>query len=132
MSVEPILLYGSESWSLTSSSTKSIDGTYTRMLRAVQNISWQDHIPNSILYGDLPPISSVIRKRRLLAGHIVRHDEPASRVLFWSPDAPRRRGRPNFTIKSIIESETRLSRPDLINAMLNRDRWAKLIKSSLL
>jgi len=88
-SVESILLYGCESWTLTKQISASIDGTYTRMLRAVQNVSWQQHLPNSVLYGALPPISTIIRQRRLrLAGHVYRHNEPASQVLLWNPEAP--------------------------------------------
>ena len=34
--VEPIFLYGCESWSMTKSLVKKVDGTYTRMLRRVK------------------------------------------------------------------------------------------------
>jgi hypothetical protein len=34
--VESVLLYGSEAWTLTKSIKKSINGTYTRMLRVVK------------------------------------------------------------------------------------------------
>ena len=130
-SIESILLYGCESWTLTKQISASIDGTYTRMLRAVQNVSWQQHLPNSVLYGALPPISTIIRQRRLrLAGHVYRHNEPASQVLLWNPEAPRRKGRPNMTLKTSIELETGLSGPSLSNTMLDRDSWAQLIKSS--
>ena len=37
--VEPILLYGSETWSLTKQLEKQLDGNYTRLLRRVKNIS---------------------------------------------------------------------------------------------
>lgn len=36
--IESILLYGCESWTLTEAAEKSLDGTYTRMLRKVLNI----------------------------------------------------------------------------------------------
>ena len=75
--VESILLYGSECWSLNSSSRKSLDGTYTRMLRTVLNINWRDHVPNVTLYGDLPRLTDRIAWRRLgIAGHCYRHREP--------------------------------------------------------
>ena len=81
-SVETILLYGSESWALNVALTKKLDGSYTKMLRTIFNISWQDHITNAELYGSLPRISCVVRRRRLLlAGHTVRHDDPAGKVL---------------------------------------------------
>ena len=37
--VEAVLLYGSETWTLTKALTKQFDGCYTRMLRMVYNIS---------------------------------------------------------------------------------------------
>ena len=52
--VEPVLLYGSETWSLKVSDSRTIDGVYTRMLRRVCNISWKSHIPNTVLYGTMP------------------------------------------------------------------------------
>jgi len=36
--IEPILLYGSETWTLTSKQQKRLDGTYTNLLRWVKNI----------------------------------------------------------------------------------------------
>lgn len=48
--VECVLLYGCESWSLTSSLLgRSLDGFYTRMLRAVHNIRWHSYIANEDL-----------------------------------------------------------------------------------
>ena len=31
-----------------------LDGTYTRMLRAVPGVSWKEHKTNKQLYGNLP------------------------------------------------------------------------------
>ena len=66
--VEHVLLYGCETWTLTKKLNKSLDGCYTRMLRKALNISWKQHLTNKELYGELPPISNVIRKRRPLQG----------------------------------------------------------------
>ena len=41
--VESVLLYYSEAWNLTKKHEKNLDGTYTRMLRAILNISWKEH-----------------------------------------------------------------------------------------
>ena len=37
---ESVLLYGSETWTLKKAQEKSLDGTYTKMLRMVLGISW--------------------------------------------------------------------------------------------
>ena len=39
--VERVLLYGSESWIMTDTLSKRIDGTYTRLLRTALNVSWR-------------------------------------------------------------------------------------------
>ena len=66
----------------------------------------------------------------VVSNHVYRHNEPASQVLLWNPEAPRRKGRPSMTLKTSIELETGLSGPSLSNTMLERDSWAQLIRSS--
>lgn len=57
---------------------KSLNGKYTRMLRAVLNVPPNSRISNKRLYDKLQPISSIVRKRRLaLTGHVARRNEPA-------------------------------------------------------
>jgi len=95
--VEAVLPYGCETWSLSKKQEQELDGCYTRMLRKALNISWREHVTNELLYGDLPKISTKIRTRRLkLAGHCARHpEEAASNLVLWVPDrASRGRGRP--------------------------------------
>ena len=55
---------------------KSLNGTYTRMLRKALNVHWSSHTANAQLYGNLPRVSDKIASRRLqLAGHCHRHPE---------------------------------------------------------
>ena len=86
-SFESILLYGCEFWVMTNVAVKKVDGTYTRMLRRVKNIFWKDRLSNAQLYGQIPKLSTIIKRRRLaLAGHVTRHNEPAKILLFWTPE----------------------------------------------
>ena len=81
--VESILLYGCESWVMTNAAGKKVDGTYTRMVRKVKNISWKNRLSNAQLYGQIPKLSTIIKRRGLaLAGHVARHNEPAKILLF--------------------------------------------------
>ena len=57
--VESILLYGCEAWTLTKTMEKALDGAYTRMLRRVLNVHWSDKMTNVTLYGG--PLYSVTR-----------------------------------------------------------------------
>ena len=75
--VESVLLYGCESRTFTSTLERSLDGCYTRMLRAILNISlWQSFVPNEEPYGTLPRISDKVAWQKLgLDGHCFRHKE---------------------------------------------------------
>ena len=125
--VESVLLYGSETWSLTKRLTKMIDGCYTRLLRMALNVSWKQHLTNKELYGKLPKISSKITERRMkLAGHIHRHPElTAHKLLFWEP----LHGRPNRGCKPInfidmLRKDTGVSSTQEIGSlMLDRKGW---------
>ena len=63
------------------------------------------HMTNQELYGSLPRTTTIVRQRRLrLAGHVMRHDEAANKVLLWEPVGPQRRGRPTTTLQNILEN----------------------------
>ena len=84
-SIESILLYGCEAWTLTTAMTKSLDGCYNRMLWMVQNVSGREHMSNEELDGPIPKLSEKVKEQRLrLAGHCHRHTElSASKVMIW-------------------------------------------------
>ena len=83
--VESVLLYGCESWTLKETLRKSLDGCYTRMLRAVLNVNWSERVSNERLYGVLPLLSDKVASRRMqFAGHCHRHPElPTGRLVLW-------------------------------------------------
>ena len=58
--VESVLLYGCETWTLTKKLLKQLDGTYTRIL---QMIHWSHKVTNDVLYGAIERISTKIRRR---------------------------------------------------------------------
>ena len=133
-SVESVLLYGCETWSLTVQMERSLDGVYTRMLRMVLNVSWEDHAKNVDLYGALPRVTDKIRARRMgLAGHCVRHPElVASNLILWEPKhGTRSRGRPATTYIDTLRRDTGLSNTGEIRAlMINSDLWRAAIRDS--
>ena len=125
--VESVLLYGCESWTFTSALERSLDGCYTRMLRAALNISWQSFVPNEELYGTLPRISDKVAWRRLgLAGHCFRHKELlAGELVLWEPTHGRKgRGRPSATfidtLKRDLGTDDKL---ELEVCMTNQEDW---------
>ena len=82
--VVSILLYGCTTWTLTKRLEKKLDGNYTRMLRAILNRSWQQHLNRRQLYGHLPPITKTIQARRTRhAGHCWRSKQNYINMTFY-------------------------------------------------
>ena len=128
--VEPILLYGSETWTLPVRLEKRLDGCYTRLLMRVQNLSWKKHPTLKQIYGDLVPASSLVRQRRVqFAGHCQRAtNEIISSLILWKPSADGRRGR-KLTFPDIICRDTGIKPEDLKVAMEDRDVWKSFVES---
>ena len=128
--VEHVLTHGSETWTLTKTLQKQLDGCYTRMLRMALNISWKQKLTNEQLYQDLPPISSKVRCQRMrLAGHCHRHpEEIASQLVFWEPTRGKpNRGRPAVSYIDNLKADTNLSEvADIKKLMEDRKLWTKL------
>ena len=124
--VETVLVYGSVTWTMTVAMERKIDGTYTRMLRAIKNKHWNLHLTNEELYKNIPKISDTIRKQRLsFAGHCWRSkDELASDLLLWIPKHGKRsRGRPRKSYIDQLKEDTMLKIEELPTAMNDRNEW---------
>ena len=128
--IQPILLYGSETWTLSRLLEKRLDGTYTRLLMRVKNLSWKDHPTLKQIYGDLPKISDVIRKRRArFAGHCFRaENEIISSLLLWKPPEFVNRGR-KLSFPDTLSRDCGIDKQDLGTAMGDRVVWRVIVDS---
>ena len=125
------LLNGCTTWMLTKRLGEKLDGNYTRMLRAIMNMSWQQHTTKHQLYGHLPPTTKTIQARRNRhAGHCWRSkDELISDVLLWAPTYGRARaGRPARTYIQQLCEDTGCSPEDLLEAMNDREKWRERVR----
>ena len=133
-SVGSVLLYGCEAWSFTVQMKCNIDGVYTRMLRMVLNVSWEDHTKNVDFYGTIPRVTDKIRARRMgLAGPCVHHPElVASNLILWEPKhGTRSRGRPATTYIDTLRRDTGLGNTGEIHALMNNSElWRAAIHDS--
>jgi hypothetical protein len=127
---ETILLYGCGTWSLTKLEEKRLNGTHTRMLRMVQNVNWNEHVTNKVLYGSLNKVTETIQKRRLqLAGHVYRDKtSPAHMTVTWNPKHGQvNRGRQRTTYVGTQLRDTGLENvQDLGKCMEDRDIWRRI------
>ena len=126
-----ILLYGCTTRALTKRLEKKLNGNYTRMLWAILNKSWLQHLTSHQLYGHLPPIMKTIQARWTRhAGHCWRsRDELISDVLLWTPTYGRAKaGQPAQTYKQQLCEDTGCSPEDLPEAMNDREKWQERVR----
>ena len=127
VTVESVLLYGFETWTIDGVFAKRLDGCYTRMLRTVFNIHWSEKVTNKDLYGDIIPVTHKVARRRMkLAGHLVRHpEEVASCLILWQPSTgTKKRGRQKRTFIDTLLQDTEVDNVnELKTAMLDRNGW---------
>jgi len=134
----PIMLYGSECWTVTKADAQRIDATDQWCLRRILDIRWNDFVRNEEVrrLTEQPPLSSTVKSRRLsLFGHLARMDESAdaNRVLFEQlPENWRRLpGRPRSTwIRNITDdlSPFDMGLPEARDAAQNRTFWRMFAK----
>ena len=109
--IEPILLYNSETWTLTQTLEKSLDAFQRKLLRISLNYIYPKKISNKNLYNLTKerPISEKLKRRRLnLFGHILRlhPDTPAQKALqYYLTPHKRPVGRPPLTWLSQITKD---------------------------
>ena len=107
--VLPVLLYGSETWTLTSALKARLDSFGTKCLRRIMGYTWRDRVSNQRILREtgVTPITSQIYERQLqLYGHVARlpEEDPAHRVISERIDSGwrRPRGRPrNSWLKQV-------------------------------
>ena len=130
--VESVLLYGCDNWTLTKTLLKQLDGTYTRILRMIINIThttiihWSQKVTNEVLYGTIEKMSTKnIRRFLKFAGHCLRRDvEVVSDQVLWEPThVTKRWGRSPESYIRNLEHVTSIPASEMEVAMMNRDVW---------
>ena len=134
----PIMLYGSECWTVTKADAQRIDATDQWCLCRILDIRWNDFVRNEEVrrLTEQPPLSFTVKSRRLsLFGHLARMDEyaDANWVLFEQlPENWRRLpGRPRSTwIQNITDdlSPFDMGLPEARDAAQNRTFWRMFAK----
>ena len=100
--VKSVLLYGSETWSLTKKNETKIQVFVNKCLRRILKVFWPQIISNQDLWSETnqPPIVNQIQQRKMRwIGHTLRKspDEITRQALKWNPQGKRKRGRPKMT-----------------------------------
>jgi hypothetical protein len=133
--VESVLLYGADTWSLTAAQLRSLDGTYTRLLRKALNVHFSSHTTNEKLYGGLIKPSVRLAERRLrLAGHCFRRtDQPVSDLVLYQPGGKfEPGGHSRMTFLKRIKADSGISdTQELARKMKERETWRQTLDRRL-
>lgn len=134
--VKSVLLYGSETWRLTKTTTKKLQTFINCCLRRILRIHWTDHVRNEVLWerSKQEPIGKTILQRKWnWIGHTLR--KPSSNVtrqsLTWNPQGKRKPGRPKNTWRRDLDAELRragYSFREAENLAQDRQRWREVVR----
>ena len=94
----PVLLYGCETWTLTSELKSRLNAFGTRSLRRIMRLKWSDFVSNDVLLKRcrFRHVTCLIRERQLRSyGHIARFDanDPARKIISARDPRPLRNNR---------------------------------------
>ena len=103
----------------------TLNGCYTKMLRVVNNVKWQQRISNYVLYDNLPKITIAIATQRVsFAGHCFRSKEVIHKLILREPRCGKNtRGGPARNFINQLTDDTNLDKEDLKTAMSDREYW---------
>ena len=131
-----VLLYGCESWKVTTTISRMLEVFQNRCLRRILNIFWPNTISNIELHrkASTSSIMTEIKQRRWTwMGRVIRMPSDAipKIALRWTPNAGRhRRGRPKETWRRSFAREMKengLSWAQVEHLVRNRGGWRSLV-----
>ena len=135
--VKAVLLYGSETWRTTLTTSAKIQTFINRCLRQILQIKWFDKVPNTELWTrtNQKPMDVQIRRRKWRwVGHTLRK-EPSNitkQALEWNPQGKRKRGRPKQTWRRSLHqdmSASNFSWNETKACAKDRRRWKNAVEA---
>jgi len=133
--VKAVLLYGSETWRIINSVTKTLQTFINRCLRRILNLRWSDRVSNIELWETTSQERidlTILRRKWRWIGHTLR--KPPSNItrqaLSWNPQGKRKRGRPRNTWRRDLEAELRTANSTWSGAVRDaqdRTRWRAVV-----
>ncbi|GFS14912.1 hypothetical protein ElyMa_004918900 [Elysia marginata] len=108
--VRAVLLYASETWRTNRRIENKLRGFEGRCLTRILGIRWEHRVTNKEISErtDIRPIVEEVKKRRWRwLGHILRMSKSRHPLiaLTWNPQGARKKGRPQGTWRTSVESE---------------------------
>ena len=126
--VESVLLYGAETWTITSKIQKSLDGCYQDAQSCSQwQLEWEYGKLRTIWWSSPP--WKLKDQRFQFAVHCLRSNKKivSSLVLWISRHGLRKPGRPPTTYVDVLGKDTGLTTDELATTMKDRGVWKAII-----
>jgi hypothetical protein len=132
-----VLLYGCESWKMTSTISHNLEVFQNRCLRRIFNIYWPNTIRTEELLkrSHVQPVTTVVKQRRWRwIGHVLRMPQASNTriAMRWTPEGKRPRGRPKETWRRTVErelKETGETWGSLQKTAQDRLQWRSLVEA---
>ena len=133
--MKAVLLYGSETWRTTKTTTKKIQTFINTCLRRILRIHWPQKISNINLWKEtkqVPVDKEIGRKRWRWIGHTLRKapESTTRQALTWNPQGKRKRGRPRNTWRRDLQADTartHLTWNEIVAQAQDRGGWRDLV-----
>ena len=132
-----MLLYGSETWRVITSTSTKIQTFINRCLRQILHLRWFDKVTNTDLWTrtEQQQMDVQIRQRKWRwLGHTLRKDptNATRQALDWNPQGKRRRGRPRQTWRRSLQNELRnsnMSWEEAKTCARDRGKWRRAVEA---
>ena len=138
--LKPLLLYGSEVWSLTSKTESRLQAAEMRVLRLIKGVTRRDRIRNTQIRKDLnivPLLEDIERSKLRWYGHVMRMNDESKpkKYLEWRPPGKRPVGRPRKRwiegVESALEKRgISLREVQYFRRYDDRDEWRAFLRDS--
>ena len=130
--IYPIVLYGSETWTLLKESEKRVEAFEMWLYRRLAKISWKDKVRNEDVLtrlGVQRELLPTLQTNKLTYfGHIARHDCLPRSILMGIHEGKRKRGRPRRMWTNDIKDWTNRSMTDCMHLTQDRVTWRAMAR----
>ena len=129
--VFPVVLYGSESWTVKKSDEKKIEAFEMWGWRRVLRISWKEKVSNKLVLVYAQPkmslMSLVVKMALWYFGHINRANGLEVTILTGKVEGRRKRGRQRTRWVDFLQKETGKGLQELQRMTLQRNEWRAFV-----
>ena len=133
--IEPVLLYGSEAWTINKTAQKSLEAAEMWFIRRMLHIPWTAKITNEECLKRMDVkrciIDNIRKRRATFVGHIMRRGGIENIVTTGKIEGKRSRGRPREKIMDSLTKWFRLTTPtEMMTYMGDRCTWRNMIANA--